>query len=484
MTSAPDGVNGVVMKSPIGELSLRVSGMLLMLAGLALVPAASATAAVSPTDWPGYLDGASHSSFNAADAAVTPANAGALVKKWHWRGDAATMSGQLGPSLFSSPTVAAGAVFIGANNGYFYKLDETTGAVLAKVFIGYQPKLTCSARGFVSTATVAADPATGQDTVYVAAPDGYLYALNASDLSLVWRSVIDIPSTTVSDYFDWSSPTVANGKIYVGSASHCDKPLTQGALVGFDQATGAEFARFFTVPSGVLGGGIWSSAAVDSDGYVYVTTGTQPKNTTQRYYSISMVKLDGRTLQPLAWFTVPNSQLGGDSDFGGSPTIFGPDVGACNKNGIYYALNRATMTVDWETRIGAKSSSASPAQCSAAAIYDGTYLYMGGDATTIGGVAYRGSILRMDPSTGAILWQTGLPNSVIGSPTMNGGGVIAVGTYDFTAVPNAEYLVDSSTGQIVRTLATGGRDFAQNVFADGYVFTANVGQGLNAYHLP
>jgi hypothetical protein len=90
----------------------------------------------------------------------------------------------------------------------------------------------------------------------------------------------------------------------------------------------------------------------------------------------------------------------------------------------------------------------------------------------------------MDPSTGAILWETGLPNSVIGSPTMNGGGVIGVGTYDFTTVPNAEYLVNSSTGKIVRTPSTGGTDFAQNVFADGYAFTANVGQGLNAYHLP
>jgi len=473
-----------MMKLPIGNVAIRVAGMLLMLAGLALVPAGSATAAVGPTDWPAYLDGVMHSSYNAADTAITPGNVGTLVKKWHWRGDLPTITGQPGPALYSSPTVADGAVFIGANNGFFYKLNETTGAVLAKVFIGYQPKLTCAARGFIATATVAPDPVTGQDTVYVAAADGYLYALNATDLTTKWRSVIDIPSTTVSDFFDWSSPTVANGKIYVGSASHCDNPLTRGALVGFDQATGNQFAKFFTVPDGFLGGGIWSSVAVDSAGNVYATTGSQPKNTTNRYYSVSIVKLDGNTLQPLGLFTVPNSQLGGDGDFGGSPTIFGSDVGACDKNGIYYALNRATMTVDWETRIGAKSSSASPAQCSAAAIYDGTYLYMGGDPTTIGGVAYRGSVLRMDPSTGAILWETGLPNSVIGSPTMNGGGVIGVGTYDFTTVPNAEYLVNSSNGQIVRTLATGGTDFAQNVFADGYVFTANVGQGLNAYHLP
>ncbi len=95
----------------------------------------------------------------------------------------------------------------------------------------------------------------------------------------------------------WSSPSVANGKIYIGSASHCDKPLTRGDLVAFDQATGTELARFFTVPAGFLGGGIWSSVAVDSSGYVYASTGTQPDGTQQRFYSVSIVKLDPATLQ-------------------------------------------------------------------------------------------------------------------------------------------------------------------------------------------
>src|SRR5207245_5656443 len=115
--------------------------------------------------------------------------------------------------------------------------------------------------------------------------------------------VIDVPSTTVNDYFQWSSPTVANGKIYVGSASNCDKPLTRGAVVGYDQATGAEIGRFFTAPDGVLGGGVWSSVAVDADGYVYASTGTQPKNTTNRYDAVSIVKLDGTTLEKQGSFT-------------------------------------------------------------------------------------------------------------------------------------------------------------------------------------
>jgi outer membrane protein assembly factor BamB len=462
---------------------LGLAAMLAVVVSTPLTAAAYPASAVSPADWPTYLDGSAHSSFNSADATITPGNVAALARKWQFRADPATMPGEPGPGLFSSPTVADGAVYIGANTGWFYKLDEATGAVLAKVFLGYQPRLTCGARGLISTATVAVDPSDGQDTVYVGAPDGYLYALRASDLSLKWRSVIDIPSSTVSDYFVWSSPTVANGKIYIGSASHCDKPLTRGSLVGYDQATGQEFARFFTVPPGILGGGIWSSAAVDSSGFVYVSTGTQPKDTTQRYYSVSIVKLDPSTLQPLAWFTVPDSQLHGDNDFGASPVIFGRYVGACNKNGIFYALNRSTMTVAWEKVIGTGSNRASPAQCSAAPVYDGTSLYMAGDPTTINGVAYRGSIQRLNPHTGVTLWATGLPNSVLGSPTMNGGGVIAVGTFDSTVTPNSVYLVDASTGTIIRTLTKGGKTFAQSVFADGMLFTANVNGKLTAWGL-
>ncbi|HRD59308.1 MAG TPA: PQQ-binding-like beta-propeller repeat protein [Nocardioides sp.] len=73
-----------------------------------------------------------------------------------------------GPGIFASPTVADGSIYVGANNGNFYQLNATTGAVQHKVFVGLRKKLSaCSARGFISTATVAPDPVTGVDTVYV-----------------------------------------------------------------------------------------------------------------------------------------------------------------------------------------------------------------------------------------------------------------------------------------------------------------------------
>lgn len=63
---------------------------------------------------------------------------------------------------------------------------------------------------------------------------------------------------------------------------------------------------------------------------------------------------------------------------------------------------------------------------------------------------------------------------------MDGGGVIAVGTYDSSKTPNAVYLLNARTGKIVRTLIKGSSDFAQSVFADGRLFTAN-GTGVYAW---
>jgi outer membrane protein assembly factor BamB len=200
-------------------------------------------------------------------------------------------------------------------------------------------------------------------------------------------------------------------------------------------------------------------------------------------YTDSIIKLNPNTLKVAGSFQIPSSDFTPDGDFGGSPTLFGPDLGACNKNGIYYMLLRSSMALVWKARIGAQSSSSTPAQCDAAAAYDGTYLYIAGTKTTIGSTSYLGSIRRVDPATGSFLWQTGLPDGVIGSPTMNGGGMIGVGTYDTTAPSNdGVFLINASNGHIVRELLPGHNDFAQNVFANSMLFAAN-STALYAYGL-
>src|SRR6266542_4351152 len=261
------------------------------------------SAATTFANWPAYLLGPTHPSFNSAAGAITPAKVATLTRVWRWTPAAPTMAGQPGTSLFASPTVFNGRIYIGANTGVFYALDEATGQVLWHRFMGFVTAKTCAARGFNSTATVAPDPASGALTVYVAAADGYLYALNAADGALRWRSVVAIPSTTVNDYYNWSSATA-----------------------------------------------------------VYVTTGNGPAGSD----AISVVRLDAATLAKRGSWQVPNSEHGSDSDFGGSPTFFSatlagvytPLVGACNKNGVYYALRRGNLAAGpvWRFKAGGPPS--------------------------------------------------------------------------------------------------------------------------------
>lgn len=431
-----------------------------------------AVGAVGPADWPAFMAGPSHTSDNKAETAITPANAGALTMQWHFVGDQPTQQGQPKPAYNASPTVADGAVFIGSRTGWFYKLDERTGKVLAKKFLGFQPPLTCTAGGVIATATVAKDPADGQDTVYVGAPDGFLYALRVSDLSTKWQSVIAIPSATVSDYFQWSSPTVIGGKVYIGVSSHCDNPLVRGKVIGYEQATGKLFARYFDVPRGVVGGSIWSTVAAGTS-YVFATTGNGATGARKLYDTIAIVELRAGTLARVAKFQPPPAQRAFDADFGASPARFGSLVGACNKNGLFYALHVPSMKLAWQRRVAASPGDTGRAACIAASAYDGSSLYVAATATSIGGKSFAGSVRRLDPATGNVLWATGLPNGVLGAPTLDGAGVLAVGTYGSTTTPNAVYLLSARTGKILATVITGGTDFAQNVFAGGWLFTAN-----------
>jgi outer membrane protein assembly factor BamB len=416
------------------------------------------------SNWPAYLDGPLHSSYNAEESAITTANARAIVKKWEFQG---------GGGYLSSPTVADGSVYIGANNGWLYQLDASSGRLLHRIFLGAVNITSCPPppTGMVSTATVALNPRTGRPTVYASGANGYLYALNAANLGVEWRAVIAIPSKTVNNFFDWSSPTVANGRIYVGVSSNCDSPLVRAGVDAYNQETGAKLGEFYTVPKGWVGGSVWSSVAVGSNGDVYASTGNGPEDSAKDQLigdSESLIKLSG-TLRFLHRFQVPPSDEGFDTDFGASPVLFGPYVGACNKNGTFYALAQSTMKLAWKRVISGPGGGNE--LCIAAPVWNGRDLFFGTPAVTIGSSSYEGSVQERTAS-GALKWVTGLPNAIDGSPTLDGSGVLALGTYDSTSTPNATYLLNAVNGKIIRNLVAGGV-FAQSVFAENWLFTAN-----------
>ena len=206
-------------------------------------------------NWPRYLFSNQHSSDNGAAESVTPANAARLSQAWRFSppGGPQNLNG-----FWSSPTVYNGVVYIGARNGRFYALSETTGKVVWSRFVGYVTAKTCSAAGFTSTAAVSPDPTSGKPTVYVYGATGYLYAMDAATGANVWPPAkVAVPSKRVNNYTPGIRRCVAHGNIYVGISSQCNEPGVRAGVDSFSQATGKHQHTFWTDTPGGKDASVW-----------------------------------------------------------------------------------------------------------------------------------------------------------------------------------------------------------------------------------
>ena len=239
----------------------------------------------------------------------------------------------------ASPTVVGSRVYIGAEWEMFFALDATTGKVVWKRQLDVEAATTCPARGISSTAAAVPDSTTGKTVVYVSGARD-LYALDSTTGAVIWKTMIGPASpSSPNAYYNWSSPTVVAGHVYVGLSSSCDKPQVRSGVVELNQHTGAVQHTWYDVPAGSIGGSVWASVAASSNGHdLWVSTGNEckanPSNTcpagNQNGNSVSIVHLGG-SLGFLGAYQPPGT-IGHDWDFGSSPTLFGSNsVGAATR---------------------------------------------------------------------------------------------------------------------------------------------------------
>lgn len=490
---------------PIGDLRLLiVAGLALLMAGASPqagsaslagrgggdgqpVLAAGTTAA---TDWPAYQRNNSHTSAIFGDPAITPSNAGSLHKAWAFVAKAGTQQGQPRPSFDASPTVVGNTVFIGSRTGIFYALNATTGAVVWQKQLDYGSNTKCSAKGIVGTATVAPDPQTGTLMVYAAGAH-FVYALNALTGAQLWRSSVG-PNTAAGEarYFNWGSPTVDSGHVFEGLGANCDALKVRGGVVSLDQRTGALQRTWYDAPPGSTGATVWSSQAADGTN-VWVTTGSPDPTGTAIYDAYSIVRLNESTLVKRDQWTAPNA-LTSDLDFGSSPTLFRatiagtstPLVGACNKNGLFYAWRQSNLAAGpvWSRRVGQSGGTGNGA-CITSAAWDfqARRLFVASNDTTINGAPAAGGLRALDPATGASIWEQPLPCLPNGSPTIN-SQVVAVPMMSCpTGVSPQVRLYRETDGQFLGSVPETGGTFAQPVFAHGMLYVASEDGTITAY---
>ena len=178
---------------------------------------------------------------------------------------------------------------------------------------------------------------------------GFTQKLHALDLATgadlpVSPVVISAPSFDPLMQNQRPALALANGMVYVGYASHCDKEPYHGFLMAYDAQTLAQVNVLNTSPTGSEAS-IWQSGqgpAVDEEGNVYVVTGNGSWDGV-RNFSESFLKLTPR-LRLIDWFT-PTNHLAldrEDADLNSSGATLIPGthlVLGGGKEGVLYILD-------------------------------------------------------------------------------------------------------------------------------------------------
>jgi len=410
---------------------------------------------------------------NAAERDLTLDNAGELREAWSLRTSGA-------PTGVAA--VVDGVAYVTAS-GALYALRVEDGSELWSIAFG-------------TTSSVAYH----DGALYVHGGASELRRVDAATGELVWQVMTDEHPNASGV----SSPVVVEDMVIVGTSSGEEGTATEGAtfrgaVAAYDIADGAERWRYYTVEPPYNGATVWSTVSVDlEERLVFATTGNnyteEASGTSDAFIALHLD--DGSEAWVLQTtdgdvYTVPNLGPSDDTDFGANPILFEATiggetrklVGAGQKSGVFYAVDRLTGEEVWSRALSAEAvTRALTGGVLNNGAFDGERILVVSNAGTStgpgsedengeSGVGMYGPFIdpktsvlyALDPATGDIQWERQLPAWVWAPITVAGG----VG---FVPVEMQLEVFDPATGASIARHATEGTIGSGASIVDGRVF--------------
>jgi len=293
-----------------------------------------------------------------------------------------------GVSAWGQPAVVSGRVFVGADTGWIYSLDASTGCV----YWSFQTK--AGMRNAISFGPVKGH-GSSKYAVYFGDLKTNVYAVDAQNGALLWTTRADDHFTSRST----GAPTLYNGKVFVPisswegfNAKNAEYPCctSRGSVVALDANTGRQIWKWYTIPEppkpikknsigtqlyGPSGVSVWDAPTIDEKRHaVYFGTGEAAVGPVPKT-SDAVVALDIDTGKLLwSYQTQADDEFlvgcGGSAKFENCPATQGPDYDIGNspilktlangkrlvvagmKNGVVFALDPDRKgALVWKTTI-------------------------------------------------------------------------------------------------------------------------------------
>lgn len=441
-------------------MGIRAALTAALLAGAVVSPAVASPSGCADAnhaggEWRSFGQDLTNHRNQASESVISASNVSELKVKY------AVSAAAFGDGNFqSTSTIADGCLYAGTSAGLVFATNADTGALAWTQQVGGSALIAGVFGISVEDGKVFVLSGGGEEGPLAS-------ALDQETGDILWTTEFIDPGNSTGIN---ASAVVWNDLLFVGTMGGDGDPTSHPAFFIVDADTGAILKKTYVIPEvqwadGYAGGGMWSTASVDSvKGFAYVGTSNPYSKENEHQHTNAVIKVDlnrdsdtfgeivghykgeveqyfpGLDEQPAceelgdtqpAGYSVFCAQL--DIDFGASPNLFTDEngrlmVGALQKSGIFHTAYADTMERAWSTLVSAPFAGGNAS--TAAVDDDSVYVE-----------AFPGLLYSLDRFDGTVKWTWPMPNPEGYQPVTVANGVLYA--LDNTGLL---HLVDTATG--------------------------------------